>query len=176
MDNEELPNAQNFTYFVRAIFKSCDPATSQQPCLPDDCNPTVENCASGPSNFVTLPAENTPPVAANDPQQGVTYTTNPNSTLFIPAPGVLGNPNQNDSDVDSPKTRIRVKDFTQPTSGSVEVNADGSFTYTSGNGNPGTVTFTYRADDGFWRTTNILMSNPSNVATVTITISSKTKK
>jgi len=175
VDNEELPNGENFTYFVRAVLKSCDPATSQQPCLPDDCNPTLESCTSGPSNFVTLPAENTPPVAVNDPPQGVTYATNPNAVLFIPAPGVLGPPNQNDSDVDSPKARIRVLDSTQPASGSVVVNADGSFTYTSVNQNPGTVTFTYRADDGVWRNTNILMSNPSNSATVTITISSKKK-
>src|SRR5688572_10352889 len=176
VDNEELPNGENFTYFVRAVLKSCDPATSQQPCLPDDCNPTLESCLSGPSNFVTLVAENTPPVAVNDPAQGVTYTTTPNSTLVIAAPGVLGNPNQNDSDIDSPKARIRVKDFTQPASGSVVVNADGSFTYTSGNQNPGTVTFTYRADDGVWRNTNILMSNPSNSATVTITFGGSKKK
>lgn len=176
LDAEELPNGQTFTYFVRAFFKNCDPTTSTTPCLPDDCNPTKQTCASGPSNFVTLPAENTPPVAVNDPQQGVTYTTTPNSTLFIPAPGVLGAANQNDSDVDSPKTRIRVLDYTQPTSGSVVVNADGSFTYTAGSGNPGTVTFTYRADDGVWRTTNpLLMSSPSNPATVTITIGSKKK-
>ena len=176
VDNEELPNGQDFTYFVRGVLNSCDPATSPQPCLPDDCNPTLETCLSGPSNFVTLPAENTPPVAVNDPSQGVTYATNPNSTLIIPAPGVLGPLNQNDSDVDSPKARIRVLDFTQPSSGSVVVSADGSFTYTSTNQNPGTVTFTYRADDGFWRKTNILMSNPSNSATVTITFGGSKKK
>jgi len=177
VDNEELPHGRDFTYFVRAEYKSCDPDASPQPppCLPDDCNPTVENCVSGPSNFFTLPAENTPPVAVNDPGPGVTYATTPGATLIIPAPGVLGAPNQNDSDIDSPKSRLRVKDFTQPTSGSVTVDANGSFTFTATNGSPGTVTFTYRADDGFWRDTQILMSNPSNSATVTITVGSKKK-
>jgi hypothetical protein len=174
VDAEELPNGQNFTYFVRAFFKECNPATST--CLPDDCNPTLQTCASGPSNFVTLPAENTPPVAVNDPQQGVTYSTTPGATLIIPAPGVLGSATQNDFDTDSPKTRIRVFDYTQPATGSVVVDADGGFTFTASSGSPGTVTFTYRTDDGVWRTTNpILMSNPSNSAMVTITVGSKKK-
>jgi VCBS repeat-containing protein len=50
---------------------------------------------------------------------------------------------------------------TGPSHGSLTLNADGSFTYTPDQDFNGTDTFIYQASDG---------TNPSNVATVTITV------
>ncbi|HLW65289.1 MAG TPA: Ig-like domain-containing protein, partial [Gemmataceae bacterium] len=60
----------------------------------------------------------------------------------------------------APLTAILVS---QPSSGTLTLNADGSFTYTPDAGFTGTVTFTYYATDG---------TNDSNIATVTLDIES----
>jgi VCBS repeat-containing protein len=99
---------------------------------------------------ITIIPVNDPPAAVND-----SYSTNQNTTLNVTAPGVLSN----DSDVDSPTLSASLA--SGPASGTLALNANGSFTYTPANNFTGTVTFTYRASDG------ALTSNP---ATVTIAV------
>lgn len=92
-----------------------------------------------------------PPVAKND-----RYQTNVDNTITInAADGVLNN----DSDPNLDPTTAILQ--SQPTNGTLEFNADGSFAYTPNPEFSGTDTFTYVANDG---TAN------SNVATATITV------
>ncbi len=71
--------------------------------------------------------------------------------------GVLNN----DTDTDNPKLKVNTAVVTGPANGTLNISADGSFTYTPDTNFHGTDSFTYRANDG---TAN------SNVATVTITV------
>ncbi|MEO5925046.1 MAG: Ig-like domain-containing protein [Bryobacteraceae bacterium] len=87
------------------------------------------------------------PVATND-----AYNATSGVALTVVAPGLLSN------DTGGTLTAIKVSD---PANGTVTVNANGSFTYTSTAGFSGTNTFTYKANNG---------SADSNVATVTITV------
>ncbi|MEA2570984.1 MAG: large repetitive protein, partial [Acidobacteriota bacterium] len=84
------------------------------------------------------------------------YTVAHRGTLTVPAKGVL----INDSDADGDTLHAQLA--SNPSHGTVTLNADGSFTYTHDGSNTLTDSFTYRAADG---------SSTSNVATVTITIS-----
>jgi hypothetical protein len=88
------------------------------------------------------------PVADND-----YYTMTGNTTLTIPAPGVLGN----DSGP-GPMTAVLV---TSTTHGSLSLASDGSFSYTPNSGYAGNDVFSYKANNG----------TDSNVAQVTITVS-----
>ena len=103
-------------------------------------------------DVVFTPASaNRAPVAVND-----SYTTNQGAALTIASPGLLSN----DTDADgNALTAIKV---TNPSNGTVTVNANGSFTYTPTAGFTGTATFTYKANDGLV---------DSNTATVSITVS-----
>ncbi len=94
---------------------------------------------------------NAPPVAANDAN-----STNANTTLDQPAPGVLGN------DTDPEGSALTAQPVSGPSHGTLTLNADGSFTYTPAADYAGSDSFTYRAGDG---------TNSSNIATVTLTIS-----
>jgi len=105
---------------------------------------TVSGCAAPGPPF------NTPPVANRD-----AYSTDQNTVLNVPAPGVLAN--DTDADGDS-LTAVQV---TNARNGNVVLNADGSFTYTPNAGFYGADRFTYRANDG---------SADSNVATVRIKV------
>ena len=153
-DGEELPNNQWFTYFVRAVF--------------NNCNAQVEKCESGPSNFAKVLAQNSAPQAGHDPSGNQNFDVKGNQPLVIAAPGVRAN----DTDADSPFSRIRVAGITvQPTLGTLVWDANGSFTYTrTTGGSAKTDTFKYKADNGKWRNTTIDMSPLSNEATVTITL------
>jgi hypothetical protein len=91
-----------------------------------------------------------PPVANDD-----TYNTNKNTTLNVPAPGVLSN----DSDPDGDS--IIAIPVTNPSDGTLDLNSDGSFTYTPDTDFSGSDSFTYKANDG---------SLDSNTATVTIEV------
>jgi YVTN family beta-propeller protein len=93
---------------------------------------------------------NTPPVATDD-----AYGVIGGATLTIPAPGVLGN------DTDADHDPLTAQLATSTTKGTLNLNPDGSLTYTPGEDATGTDTFTYRASDGL---------AASNLATVTITI------
>jgi VCBS repeat-containing protein len=91
-----------------------------------------------------------PPVAVND-----TYSTNEDTQLVVPAPGVL----ENDSDADGDTlTAVWVSD---PVQGNLTLNGDGSFTYTPDAGYAGSDSFTYKVSDG---------ELESKIATVTLTI------
>ena len=99
---------------------------------------------------VTVTPVNDAPVANND-----TYTTLEDVPLTIPAAGVLAN----DMDVDGDAlTALLVSNVTK---GSLNLNANGGFTYTPNTNYNGSDSFTYRARDG---------SATGNVATVTINI------
>jgi VCBS repeat-containing protein len=96
---------------------------------------------------------NNPPVAAND----ASYSVNEDNTLTVAAPGVLGNDSDPDGDT---LTAVLVSG---PSHGTLTLNPNGSFTYTPAENFFGTDSFTYQAYDGV---------DYSNVATVTITVSS----
>ena len=81
---------------------------------------------------------NTPPVANND-----NYSTLENVPLVIPVAGVL----TNDTDVNGQTlTAVLVTNVSQ---GSLSLNTNGSFTYTPPTNYFGSVSFTYRASDGY---------------------------
>jgi YVTN family beta-propeller protein len=87
------------------------------------------------------------------------YSVNEDTTLNVPAPGVLGN----DLDADS-ETLIAIK-VGDPVHGSISFNSDGSLIYTPFLNYFGSDSFSYKANDGL---------ADSNVATVTITINKPT--
>jgi VCBS repeat-containing protein len=99
---------------------------------------------------ITVTAVNDPPVAVND-----SYSTPKGTPLNVPAKGVLAN----DTDPDSSSLTAVVA--SNPTHGTLALNANGSFTYTPTAGYTGPDAFTYRANDG---------SLNSNTATVAITV------
>ncbi|HWT02954.1 MAG TPA: Ig-like domain-containing protein [Pyrinomonadaceae bacterium] len=111
----------------------------------------------GNGNFATATVTvnvtnvNDAPVANDD-----SYSMNQDTTLNVPAPGVLGN----DTDAD-PGDTLNSTVVTFPANGTLAPNADGSFMYTPNPGFTGVDTFTYKADDG---------TTDSNFATVTITV------
>jgi VCBS repeat-containing protein len=96
------------------------------------------------------PPTNTTPVASND-----SYATNEDGILTVTAPGVLGNDTDFDDD---PLTAALVSG---PTSGTLSLNADGSFTYTPNLNFNGTDSFVYQASDG---------NNGTDQATAAITV------
>ena len=117
---------------------------------------TIEAFYSGDSLFVASSAAlghtvvNHAPVAAND-----SYDTSKDTVLTITAPGVLSN----DTDEDGQAlTAIKISD---PSHGTVTLNANGSFTYTPASGYVGPDSFTYKANDG---------TADSNTATVNIAV------
>ena len=102
-------------------------------------------------NFVVTVATppNGAPVAQDEP-----FTT-AGTVLQQPAPGVLANDSDPDGDI------IIALLVSGPANGTVNLNPDGSFTYTPNAGFVGTDSFTYKASDG---------KLDSNLATVTITV------
>ncbi|PYR92017.1 MAG: hypothetical protein DMF84_14655, partial [Acidobacteria bacterium] len=118
---------------------------------------TVKDADGGTASdsfVLTVTAVNHAPVAAND-----TYSVNEDTKLTIAAPGVLGN----DSDPDAGDTRTALLVAASgPTSGTLTVNADGSFAYTPNLNFNGTDSFKYQAKDA--------AGALSNSATVTITV------
>lgn len=99
---------------------------------------------------ITINPINDAPVAVND-----SYATNEDTPLTVVAPGVL----TNDPDAESQSLTAVV--ISAPTKGTLNLNANGSFTYTPNANVNGPDTFTYQASDG---------SLSSNTATVTLTI------
>ena len=105
-------------------------------------------------DFVVVAAM--PPVAAiND-----AYTTDVNTTLSVAAPGVIAN------DLSADNGAFTASLVDNAAHGSVALNPDGSFTYTPMVGFVGNDSFTYVDHEGM---------STSNVATVTITVNSKTQ-
>ncbi|HEY6072740.1 MAG TPA: Ig-like domain-containing protein, partial [Anaerolineales bacterium] len=91
------------------------------------------------------------PLAADD-----SYSTYFNTSLVVPAPGVLANDSDPDTD---PLTAVLAQG---PAHGSLVLNPDGSFTYSPAPGYSGPDSFTYTASDG---------TASSATATVQLTIS-----
>lgn len=106
-----------------------------------------------------LPLDGSPPPNAAPASVDDEYATRPDTALVVPAPGVLGNDSDGNGD---PLTAAKTS---EPTHGTVALNANGGFTYTPATGFTGTDSFTYRASDGTVR---------GNVATVTISVSNST--
>ena len=92
-----------------------------------------------------------PPVAVDD-----RYTVQTGRGLTVTAPGVLGN------DVNPLAGAMTAQLETTTVHGTLSLQANGGFSYTSGDNYTGLDTFTYRANNG----------QSSNVATVTITVTS----
>jgi VCBS repeat-containing protein len=100
---------------------------------------------------ISVVAPNVPPVAVDDG-----YATNEGQALNANAnTGVLAN------DTDANSNPLTAALVSGATSGTLTLNANGSFAFTPAPGFSGPVTFTYQANDG---------TVSSNVATVTITV------
>ncbi|MCA1683698.1 MAG: tandem-95 repeat protein, partial [Actinobacteria bacterium] len=110
-------------------------------------SPTVTTPALGTVFFAATTAAvgnephrlrtNAAPVAAND-----SFSTRISSPHTFPAPGVLAN------DTDADGDALTAGSASAPTSGTVTLSTDGSFTYTPATGFSGTASFTYVASDG----------------------------
>lgn len=112
------------------------------------------SCASARSPFLG-------PVATDD-----TASAKSGVPVTIPLPGVLSN------DVGS---KVTVTANTAPANGTVTLNADGSFTYTSNVGFTGVDTFTYTITDQFGRTASATVritvtADPAPTTTVPTTV------
>ena len=99
---------------------------------------------------ITVNAVNDPPVGNDD-----NYNVDEDTTLNVPAPGVLGN----DTDVEGDTLHAIV--VANPAHGSLTLNSDGSFSYTPAANYNGPDSFTYKPNDG---------TDDGNVATVAITV------
>lgn len=117
--------------------------------VPDGGSVTLDDTRT-PQITITYTAPNTPPIAQND-----LYTTEQGIPLTVSAPGVLAN------DTDPDGNPLSAALVGGPTSGTLALNPDGSFTYTPNAGYSGTDSFTYKANDG---------AADSNVATVSLTV------
>ncbi|MEL6110178.1 MAG: Ig-like domain-containing protein, partial [Planctomycetota bacterium] len=82
---------------------------------------------------------NDQPVALPD-----TYAVDEDTPLVVTGLGVL----ENDSDVDNNLSELVVTELSAPGSGSLSLNADGTFTYLPEANFTGEVTFTYKVNDG----------------------------
>lgn len=100
---------------------------------------------------ITVRGSNTGPLANDDD-----YSTAEDTPLTIAGPGVLGN------DIDTDGDPLSVAYASQPSRGTVLMNADGSFTYTPDANFNGVDYFEYIASDG--------MGTSGGVTTVSITV------
>jgi VCBS repeat-containing protein len=100
--------------------------------------------------ITVMPVNDAPSASADS------YTTNEDTPLSVPAPGVLANDNDIDSD---PLSAVLVSG---PSSGSLTLNANGSFTYTPNANFNGGDSFSYKARD--------VNSAESAPVTVTLTV------
>ncbi|NWF68316.1 MAG: tandem-95 repeat protein, partial [Chloroflexi bacterium] len=132
----------SFTYTPNSGFVGTDSFTYQA-----SDNALLSNLATV---TISVTSVNAAPVASSD-----SYSTPQNTALSIAAPGVLGN------DSDANNDALRAVLASNPANGALQLNADGSFTYTPNSGFVGTDSFTYQASD------NALLSN---LATVTISV------
>jgi len=141
---EELSGVISITssWAVGTYVQSAEEATALQKRSPDMTNSEYRNRSST--------TENEPPVADDD-----SYSTNEDTMLSVPVPGVLGN------DTDLNLDLLTAENFSDVSHGTLTFNSDGSFTYTPDLNYTGSDSFTYKAWDG---------QEYSNLATVTITV------
>jgi VCBS repeat-containing protein len=133
----------SFTYTPNANFNGTDTFTYR-------ANDGESNSADT-TVTITVTGENDAPTAAND-----SYTVGDGNTLTTTTTnGVLAN------DTDPEGNTLTASLVTNVSSGTLNLDQNGTFTYTPASGFTGNVTFTYRANDG---TAN------SNTATVTIDV------
>ena len=132
----------SFSYVPVANFNGSDSFTYQ----------AFDGAVLGPVTTVQISvgSVNDAPVANDD-----SVTTNEDTPLSIPAPGVFAN------DFDADGDLLTVTKISNPSHGAVVLNGDGSFTYTPAANFFGTDSFAYQLSDG-------VLS--SAVATVTITV------
>ncbi len=98
---------------------------------------TNETNTANNTATVNVTVVNTAPVGTAD-----TYPATEDQTLTVPAPGVLSN----DSDADGDPMTVAV--MTGPSSGTLSLASDGSFTYTPNANFNGTDSFSYEISDG----------------------------
>jgi len=123
----EFNSNGSFTYIPTAHYAGSDSFTYK----------VSDGVATSTAATVTLTVTNTAPSSTAD-----SYTVSANrATTIAVANGVLSNDTDADSDA------ITAVLVANPTHGTVQLNADGSFTYTAGDYD-GVDTFTYRASDG----------------------------
>ena len=99
---------------------------------------------------VTVSSVNDAPVAVAD-----SYSTPKNTTKVVVAPGVLGNDTDADGDI------LAALKVTDPSHGTVTLNANGSLSYVPTTNYVGSDSFTYKANDG---------TADSNTVTVSLTV------
>ncbi len=92
---------------------------------------------------LTLSRVNHPPTAVND-----FYSPTVNKVFTVPAPGVLANDTDPDTNPVDVLSVAAVPAHTSPANGALVLNANGSFTYTPNPGFSGIDTFTYFVTDG----------------------------
>ncbi|MFO7902363.1 MAG: Ig-like domain-containing protein [Pirellulaceae bacterium] len=118
--------------------------------LDKDFEETDDNASFSRSFEVEVRPVNDPPVPSDDSYDGLE-----NQQLSVAAPGVLGN----DTDADGDALAARLLD--PPEHGSLDLNADGGFTYSPDSQYNRQDSFGYRVSDGI---------EESGMATVTITL------
>jgi VCBS repeat-containing protein len=109
-------------------------------CGPDSFTYTISDGHGGTDTAtvsISVACVNVPPHAVDD-----AYTTTEDTTLTVPAPGVLAN------DTDADHDPLTVSAHTNPAHGTLTINPDGSFTYTPAGNYCGPDSFTYTANDG----------------------------
>jgi VCBS repeat-containing protein len=119
----------SFAYTPAANYNGSDSFTYKVNDGTADSNPATVSLTINPVNDA--------PVAAGD-----SYSTNEDTALSVPGPGVLAN----DTDVDGDALSAVL--VTGPSHGSLALNANGSFTYTPAANYNGADSFTYQANDG----------------------------
>jgi large repetitive protein len=121
----------NLTYTPNRDFNGTDSFTYR---VCDDSKPEPL-CDEGRIDIHVTPV-NDAPVANDD-----SYSTEEDTTLRVPEPGVL----ENDTDADGDTLTVRLVDG--PSNGVLDLSPDGSFTYTASANFNGTDAFTYEACD-----------------------------
>jgi hypothetical protein len=120
----------------------------------DDLGNTGTGGPQTDTDSVTINVINTPPTGVVD-----AYTVLENNGLAVAAPGVLGN----DTDPDPQTLGVGVpRPVSGPSHGSLNLNADGSFTYTPTTNWSGTDSFTYVVTDG-------MATSAATTVTITVT-------
>jgi hypothetical protein len=101
---------------------------------------------------ITITDFNDPPTAGN-----FNFSTNEDTLLVVNTPGLVGAPTS-----DPEGSPLSVSIVQAPATGTLTNNGNGSFSYLPASNASGTVSFTYRVNDGF--------QNSTNVGTVTINV------